>query len=121
VVANVAYDIWIASAPGGNPVYEVMIWIGALGGAGPISETGSPIASPTVLGSQWNLFKGPGPDNAFTVFSFVTRSNMQTFGGDLKPFLDYLTSSQGVSADMTLTGLGAGTEPFTGEWIFSDP
>ncbi|KAF4447825.1 xyloglucan-specific endo-beta-1,4-glucanase A [Fusarium austroafricanum] len=114
VVADVAYDLWLAPWVGANNQYEIMIWLGSIGGAGPISETGStPIASPTILGRQWNLFKGP--NGAVTVFSFIaTGGNIQSFDGDLKQFFNYLTSSQGVNQDMTITSLQAGTEPFTG-------
>jgi xyloglucan-specific endo-beta-1,4-glucanase len=80
----VAYDLWLAPWVGANNEYEIMIWVGSIDGAGPISETGStPIASPTILGMQWNLFKGP--NGVVTVSSFVaTGGNIQSFDGDLK-------------------------------------
>jgi hypothetical protein len=117
VVADVAYDLWLAPSAGANNVYEIMIWLGSIGGAGPISEVGAPIDTPTILGTQWKLYKGP--NGGTTVFSFVAASNIQSFEGDLKKFFDYLSSSQGVSQDMTLTSLGAGTEPFLGTVIAS--
>jgi xyloglucan-specific endo-beta-1,4-glucanase len=91
-----------------------MVWLGALGGAGPISETGSPIATPTILGVNWRLYKGPGPNNAFTVFSFVADSSISQFSGDLKEFFNYVATFQGVSWNAVVTSLQAGTEPFTG-------
>lgn len=89
-----------------------MIWLGALGGAGPISSTGSPIATPTLSGVKWNLYKGV--NGQMTVFSFVAQSNVQSFSGDLVNFTKYLVSSQGVSGSQILQSLGAGTEPFVG-------
>ena len=49
-----------------------------------------------------------------TVFSFVPRSQIKDYKGDFNDFLKYLTSSQGVSADLYLQSIGAGTEPFQG-------
>ena len=58
-----------------------MIWLAALGGAGPISATGSPIATVTLAGSSWKLFTGK--NGATTVFSFVASSEVKSFKGDL--------------------------------------
>lgn len=89
-----------------------MIWLGSYGGAGPISSTGSKIASPKIAGTTWSLFSGPNGDT--TVFSFVAPSNIASFDGDLKGFFDYLVSSQGVANTNVVTSLQAGTEPFSG-------
>ena len=94
-----------------------MIWLGSYGGAGPISKTGSPIATPTIAGHQWKLYSGPNGDT--TVFSFVAPSNLGNFDADLKLFLTYLTTSQGVSTSQVVTSLQAGTEPFSGGSKFS--
>lgn len=118
MVADVSYDLWLAPSVGANNQYEIMIWLGSYGGAGPISSTYNsagnavPVATPTILGTKWNLFKGPNGDT--TVFSFVAPSNQGNFEGDLKLFFNYLTSSQGVSTSAVVTSLQAGTEPFTG-------
>ncbi|UKZ74701.1 hypothetical protein TrVFT333_002371 [Trichoderma virens FT-333] len=113
IVADVSYDLWLAPTAASNNKYEIMIWIGTYGGAGPISSTGSsPIATPTILGTKWKLFKGPNGDT--TVYSFVASSNIQKWSGDLKQFFNYLTASQGVSTSMVVTSLQAGTEPFSG-------
>ncbi|KAF2705474.1 glycoside hydrolase family 12 protein [Pleomassaria siparia CBS 279.74] len=112
MVADVAYDLWLAPSVGASNSYEIMIWLGAYGGAGPISSTGSAIATPTIAGTKWNLFKGPNGDT--TVFSFVAPSNIGDFSADLKLFLTYLTTSQGVSTSSVVTSLQGGTEPFSG-------
>ncbi|GJC83597.1 endoglucanase cel12C [Colletotrichum liriopes] len=112
LVANVAYDLFTSSTASGSPQYEIMIWLGSLGGAGPISATGSTIATPTVAGRTWNLYKGV--NGQMTVFSFVAPSNVQSFSGDLKAFVTYLVNSQGLPSSQILQSIGAGTEPFVG-------
>ncbi|TQN69983.1 Endoglucanase cel12C [Colletotrichum shisoi] len=112
LVANVAYDLFTSSSASGSPQYEIMIWLGSLGGAGPISETGKTIATPSVAGRTWNLYKGS--HSQMTVFSFVAPSNVQSFSGDLKAFLTYLVNSQGLPSSQILQSIGAGTEPFVG-------
>ncbi|KAK1994331.1 family 12 glycosyl hydrolase [Colletotrichum falcatum] len=112
LVANVAYDLFTSSTASGPAQYEIMIWLDALGGAGPISATGSPVARPTVGGRAWNLYKGV--NGQMTVFSFVAPSSVQSFTGDLKAFVSYLVASQGLPASQVLQSIGAGTEPFVG-------
>ncbi|KAH6871619.1 glycoside hydrolase family 12 protein [Thelonectria olida] len=113
MVSDVSYDLWLAPSIGAKNKYEIMIWLGSYGGAGPISSTNdTPLATVTIAGVKWKLFKGPNGDT--TVFSFVAPSNIGNWSGDLKLFFNYLTSSQGVSTDNVVTSLQAGTEPFTG-------
>lgn len=89
-----------------------MIWLAALGGAGPISATGKPIASITLAGTNWKLYKGR--NGQMNVFSFVASSAQQNFRGDLMEFFNYLVQKQGLPASQILTSAGAGTEPFSG-------
>ena len=110
-MADVAYDLFTSSTSGGSNEYEIMIWLAALGGAGPISSTGSTIATPTIAGSTWKLYYGSNGVNE--VYSFVAESEIDSFSADLNDFLTYLTSSQGLSTSQYLTSVGAGTEPFT--------
>ncbi|KAK7424057.1 hypothetical protein QQX98_000667 [Neonectria punicea] len=112
LVADVAYDLWLAPSVGANNQYEIMIWLAAYGGAGPISSTGSAIDTVTIAGSSWTVYSGPNGDT--TVYSFVAASTITSFSGDLNLFFKYLTSKQGVSTSMVATSLQAGTEPFTG-------
>ncbi|KAF6821714.1 xyloglucan-specific endo-beta-1,4-glucanase A 1 [Colletotrichum musicola] len=112
LVADVAYDLWLAPSVGANNKYEIMIWLGSYGGAGPISRTGKKIASPKIAGTTWSLFEGPNGDT--TVFSFVAPKNIGSFNGDLMGFFNYLTTSQGVAKTNVVTSLQAGTEPFSG-------
>ncbi|KAI0431372.1 family 12 glycosyl hydrolase [Xylaria sp. FL1042] len=112
IVADVAYDSFTSSSASGSSEYEVMVWLAALGGAGPISSTGSPIATPTIDGVTWNLFDGY--NGAMHVFSFVAQSQVTKFSGDLMDFFDYLTTNNGMSKSQYVTSIGAGTEPFVG-------
>lgn len=90
-----------------------MIWLAAIGGAGPISSTGSPIASVVIAGQTFNLYSGPNGDT--TVYSFVATNEANNFSGDLLDFLTYLNKHQGWSMSQYINVLEAGTEPFTGK------
>jgi len=113
IIADVAYDLFTSSTTTGSAQFEIMIWLAALGGAGPISSTGSPIASPVIDGVTWNLFSGP--NGAMTVYSFVV-SNKETtsFSGDLLAFFTYLEANNGFSSSQFLQSIQFGTEPFSG-------
>ncbi|PSK51815.1 hypothetical protein B9Z65_3082 [Elsinoe australis] len=112
IVADVAYDLFTGSTATASPTYEVMIWLGALGGAGPISSTGQPIATVNLAGKNWKLWKGP--NGQMTVFSFVADGNVGSFNNDLMVFINYLTKNQGLPTSQILQSIGAGTEPFVG-------
>lgn len=112
IIADVAYDMFTSSSTGGSAEYEVMIWLAALGGAGPITSTGSPVASVTIENVAWNLYDGY--NGAMHVFSFVAPKQVTKFNGDLAAFFKYLISSQGMPSSQYLQSVGAGTEPFTG-------
>ncbi|CRK45335.1 hypothetical protein BN1723_006562, partial [Verticillium longisporum] len=89
-----------------------MIWLGSLGGAGPISATGSTIANPTIAGTTWRLYQGS--HSQMNVFSFVAPSNIRSFNADLYAFVNYLAANHGLPKSQILQSVGAGTEPFTG-------
>jgi len=113
IIADVAYDMFTSSTSGGSAEYEIMVWLAALGGAGPISSTGSPVATPTVAGHSWKLYSGK--NGAMTVYSFVTNgASISSFSGNLKDFFTYLESNQGLSTSQYLLSVQAGTEPFSG-------
>ncbi|KAL0575383.1 hypothetical protein V5O48_006596 [Marasmius crinis-equi] len=114
LVADVSYDLWLsnsASSSGASSTstFEIMIWLSTRGGAGP---AGSQIGTASVNGVTWRLFKGTVA--TWTVFSFVAPSEITNFNQDLKPFFNFLTSSQGVSSSQFLVQAQAGTEPFSG-------
>ncbi|KAF7525547.1 hypothetical protein PCG10_004785 [Penicillium crustosum] len=112
IVADVAYDLFLSSTPTGSEEYEIMVWLAALGGAGPISSTGKTIATVTLNGVEWDLWVGP--NGQMTVYSFVAKSTVTEFGGDLLYFFDYLVKNHGLPNNKYLKTVQAGTEPFTG-------
>ncbi|GMF23113.1 unnamed protein product [Phytophthora fragariaefolia] len=58
LIANVAYDLFMSSTPDGEAEYEIMVWLVAIGGAGPISSTGSAVDQVTVEGGDFSLYNG---------------------------------------------------------------
>ena len=112
MVANVAYDLFTGSTADGDAEYEIMIWLSAIGGAGPISSTGSTIATPTVAGAAWDLYSGQ--NGQMQVYSFVAPSARESFDADIAEFVTYLINEQGLPAIQILQSAGAGTEPFVG-------
>lgn len=113
-INNVAYDLMTGSTSSTSATheYEIMIWLAAFNGAGPISSSGSAIATPSIAGYSWKLFDGY--NGSMRVFSFVASSNVNNFSGDLNLFLKYLATNNGLSSSQYLVVLQGGTEPFTG-------
>ncbi|KAF8061742.1 glycoside hydrolase family 12 protein [Lyophyllum atratum] len=114
LVADVSYDLWLSNTAGtsgasSSSTYEIMIWLSTRGGAGP---AGSQIGTASVNGVTWKLYKGTV--STWTVFSYVAPNELSGFEQDLKPFLTYLTTNQGVSSSQYLVQAQAGTEPFIG-------
>ncbi|CAI5724863.1 unnamed protein product [Hyaloperonospora brassicae] len=113
VVANVAYDLFTSSKPDGEKEFEIMIWLAAIGGAGPISSTGKPIDEGVAIeGTDWNVFSGPNGE--MMVYSFVASTPGKGFDGDLLAFFTYLEKSQKFDMSQYLIKVECGTEPFVG-------
>ncbi|GAB1523749.1 hypothetical protein RhiTH_006899 [Rhizoctonia solani] len=111
LVANVSYDLWLSNVPNGTghsttSTYEIMIWLSNRR-AGP---AGSQVATTTIGGQSWKVFKGRV--ETWDVYSFVASNELTNYNADLKPFFTYLSSSHGVSLNQYLVALQAGTEPF---------
>ncbi|KAF9462494.1 glycoside hydrolase family 12 protein [Collybia nuda] len=114
LVSNVSYDLWLSNTAGtggasASSTYEIMIWLSTRGGAGP---AGSQIGTVNINGVNWRLFKGNVA--SWVVFSFVAPNEITNYNSDLKPFLTYLTSNQGISSSQYVVQAQAGTEPFIG-------
>ncbi|OWZ20016.1 Endoglucanase [Phytophthora megakarya] len=112
VVADVAYDLFTSSTAKGEKEFEIMIWLAAIGGAGPISSTGKAIDTTTIAGTEWSVFKGP--NGQMMVYSFVASKQVENFEGDLMEFFNYLTKSQSFKTSQYLIKVECGTEPFVG-------
>jgi xyloglucan-specific endo-beta-1,4-glucanase len=104
--------MFTSSTASGSNEYEIMIWLAAIGGAGPISSNGSTVATPTIGGVSFKLYSGQ--NGAMTVYSFVAANETTSFSGDLKAFYTYLGSSFSFPSSQYLLSIGAGSEPFTG-------
>jgi Glycosyl hydrolase family 12. len=113
VVADVAYDMFLSSTTDGSEEYEIIVWLAALGNAGPISSTGSSIGSVTINGIPFKVWSGP--NGKMTVYSFVAESTVNNFSGDMLEYFTYLIKNQGLSSSLYLIDVQAGTEPFTGK------
>ncbi|KAH7489061.1 Inactive glycoside hydrolase XLP1 [Phytophthora ramorum] len=112
IIANVAYDLFTSSSEGGSVEYELMVWLSALGGAWPLTETGKPIKSLKLGGVDFDLYQGMNKN--VKVFSYVAKKTATSFTGDLKQFFDQLPSDNTIPATQFLQKVEAGTEPFQG-------
>ncbi|KAL4151048.1 hypothetical protein PRNP1_010434 [Phytophthora ramorum] len=112
IIANVAYDLFTSSSEGGSVEYELMVWLSALGGAWPLTETGKPIKSLKMGGVDFDLYQGMNKN--VKVFSYVAKKTATSFTGDLKQFFDQLPSDNTIPATQFLQKIEAGTEPFQG-------
>ncbi|KAG1695103.1 hypothetical protein DVH05_020745 [Phytophthora capsici] len=113
VVANIAYDLFTTSTPDGDAEYEIMVWLAALGGAGPISATGKPIKKGvTVGGVKFDLWHGKNGN--MTVYSYVAAKQTKSFKADFKQFFHKLPKKHAIAPTQILTHVQAGTEPFVG-------
>lgn len=93
-----------------------MVWLGVYGGISPLSDNGypsTPVATPTIGGTAFNLIKGHNGN--VIVYSFVAKSGAETtYSGDLMAFYNYLETSWQLSSGQYLQTVQAGTEVFTG-------
>ncbi|KAK7436683.1 hypothetical protein VKT23_018939 [Stygiomarasmius scandens] len=121
IVANVAYDLFTANNPGGANVNEIMIWL-ANWNAGPISSVymsnGQPqptVSGVSLAGHTWNLYEGSnGANKVFSFLPSTPGTQVTNFSGDIKTFLNFLTSNRGVSSSQYLTTVQGGSEATSG-------
>ncbi|KAI7691729.1 hypothetical protein KC353_g18963, partial [Hortaea werneckii] len=118
LTADVAYDMFTSSSADGSEEFEIMVWLANLN-AGPISSSYSAsgdaetIATPTVAGYDWSLYKGS--NGAQTVYSFLPSDSINSFSGDMYEFFTYLINNQEFDESQYLVSAGAGTEAFVGQ------
>lgn len=94
--ANVAYDLFTAADPNHDTSsgdYELMIWLGRLGGIYPI---GSRVGNVNIAGQNFELWDGY--NGAMHVYSFVTTGQINSFNADIKNFFNYVASNRGFPA-----------------------
>ncbi|KAM0746304.1 concanavalin A-like lectin/glucanase [Meredithblackwellia eburnea MCA 4105] len=114
LIADVSYDLWLSTDSScgqavGCSTYEIMVWLSKRGSCQP---AGSYSKTVSIDGVSYDLWTGTVQN--WNIFSFVISTETTDFNADLKSFFNYLTSSEGVSSAQFLTGVQAGTEPFTG-------
>ncbi len=96
---NTSYDIWDT-----NYAYEIMLWANWTGAVGPI---GSQVASVSVGGSSWNVYKGSNGSNQ--VFSFLRTSNSSSGTVDILAVLNWI-KTQGWWGNVTVGDVQFGYE-----------
>jgi hypothetical protein len=121
---DVSYDTWlhtinVATDPStaGNggasatPSEEVMVWLYAAGGAGPIG----PVVAQNIslAGTTWNLHQGPG-GSTWPVSSYVRTGNATTSVMNMMVFYNDLVSRGWIPSTRYLSSIQAGTEVFSG-------
>jgi len=114
IVADVSYDMFADTTSGSSTSqFEIMVWLAAYGGAGPISSTGSADETVTIGGVDFKLYDGFNGD--MHTYSYVATSDVTSFSGDLLDFLTHIVDTYGtLTTSHYLNSIGAGTEPFTG-------
>src|ERR1035438_2208074 len=94
-----AYDIWDSSN-----AYETMLWMNKTGGVGPL---GSEVASVSVGGYSWHVYKGSNGSNQ--VFSFVNTGSTTSGTVNILAVLRWI-ESQGWFGNITLGNVQFGWE-----------
>ncbi|CAI5724844.1 unnamed protein product [Hyaloperonospora brassicae] len=113
IMANFVYDLFTSSKSDGEKEFQVTIWLAAIGGVGPISTTGKPIAEGIAIeGTKWDVYSGLNGD--MMVYSFVPPTPVDGFDGDLLAFFTYLKKSHKFDMSQYLIKLECGTGPFFG-------
>ncbi|KAI5479670.1 hypothetical protein MNV49_003180 [Pseudohyphozyma bogoriensis] len=76
---------------------------------------GHPLSSISTIPTVYDwYYKSPSSDLVADVYSFVATEEIAKYDADLMQFFTYLINNEGVSSAQYLTGVQAGTEPFTG-------
>lgn len=117
--ANATYDVWAhtQAMPGTNddPSDEIMIWLYAANGAGPI---GTRQATARVGGVDWYLHRGAITDasgrHRWNVFSYLRTANATTSVVNIMDFMNDLVTRTWMQSSKYVTSVQAGSEIFTG-------
>jgi hypothetical protein len=109
---DVSWDCFFdaSSNPGDvNPNGEMMVWMQANGGAGPM---GSQVKTVTVDGWSWKMFEGVGD---WPVVSYLpSGANGTSYNANLMEFAQEAASSGYFSSSWYFLNVNAGTEAFNG-------
>ena len=124
---NVTYDIWFAkTAPTAGSYNDgvsglLMVWLYKPGSRQPIGD-GSKTRSATIGGIDFDVWRGPRntqssgtDDSGRPVISYVAKSTVTSFNGDLKAFFDDAVKNG--AADMSAGGT---SQAFANSWLLTD-
>ncbi|KAI7860483.1 family 12 glycoside hydrolase [Circinella umbellata] len=109
LITDVAFDLWTAPTVDGDLEFEIMIWLAAIGGAGPL---GNQVGTFDYGGTSWKLYEGS--NGSQTVYSFIAGNTIEKLSSDALPFLQHLVKSGYIAGSQYLRDIQAGTEPFIG-------
>lgn len=131
--ASATYELWFAKPSRGDLTGKryndaldgaIMVWLHDPAGGQPI---GSVVATVTINGMQWDVWRGPRGSAALSgdadliadanapVISYVAKSSSNTFDGDLKAFLvDAQEHSDQVTEALLVTDVFFGFEIWSG-------
>jgi len=114
-VFNVAYDTWLMSTATADanttPSEEVMVWLYAAGGAGPLGSLNT--SNVSIAGATWNLYWGKG-GSSWNVASYVRTSNATAATMNMMLFYRDLVTRGLVPNTRYLASIQAGTEVTSG-------
>ena len=122
--ANVVYDIFTSSYPGGPKEYEIMVWLSNFN-TGPLKDdysAGVPplLAGVNIDGKTYDLWRGHNEGS--TAYSFV-RTDASAMSAirttELLNFVKFLVNNGVVPASQYWLSIGAGSEVFTGDAVFT--
>ena len=126
-IYDASYDIWMDPTPKTNGVnqQELMIWFNKQGGVQPISYSydasgaAVPIATTTIDGVSWNVYRGNNGANNVVSYVAVTPPLNSLTNMNLLAFIDDTQSrtsdfAQPVTDEWYLTSIQAGFEPWSG-------
>lgn len=109
---NAAYDIWFNKQPttGGQPNgAELMIWLNSRGGVQP---AGSKVASVSINGATWNVWKGKG-SSGWNIISYVRATGTTSVSNfNLLAFIKDAVSRGSIQTAWYLIDVEAGFEPW---------
>lgn len=115
-IYDISYDLWFhtQSLPTGSsvPAFELMIWLARSPG---INDWHSPVATPTIGGIVWDVFR-----NSSTFYTVVVQgANLTGATLDLREFIAYGINQGWLSSTWYLTSIEFGAEIFKGKGTLS--
>ncbi|KAI9981820.1 hypothetical protein PInf_009599 [Phytophthora infestans] len=114
IIANVAYDLFTSSSESGEVENELMVWLAALGGPWPLTDSGKPIKTVNIGGVDFDLFQGM--NKKVKVFSYVAKKTAYKFSADLKKFFNELPTNNTLPQTQYLVKLEADYTVYNNLW-----